>query len=126
NYYKQEFGSPLLRKLVCFERLVSLENICEIKKTSNAIEEKTSVAGRRTVNIDPGYITEAKVVLLTTKDYSHRIYIGSRIFAECTLYFNDGAFKPWPWTYPDYASKEIVDFFCRAREKYRQDARGRE
>lgn len=118
DYYRGEMGSGLKRKLVCFKRLVDKEKMAGIKLNTNRIEDRLSIQGRRTVNIDPGYVTEAKLVLLTTKDYTHRIYIGRGIFAEVTLFFKDGSFRGWPWTYPDYASDELRSYFNKVRELY--------
>ncbi|MGB2600747.1 MAG: DUF4416 family protein [Candidatus Omnitrophota bacterium] len=118
DYYEEEFGKPLKRKLLCFEKPVDMEKIADIKLTTNRIEDSFREDDKRTVNIDPGYITEAKLVLLTTKDYNHRVYLGRRIFAESTLYFQEGTFKPWPWTYPDYGSQPLISYFNEVRALY--------
>jgi hypothetical protein len=126
DYYLEEFGPGLQRRLVCFRNLVALESLPEIKLATNRFEDRSRKDGKRRVNIDPGYLTEAKLVLLTTKDYSHRIYVGKSIFAESTLCFRKGTFVAWPWTYPDYASPEIVSYFNRVRENYMKETRGKE
>ena len=116
DYYYKEFGRPLKRKLICFEEPLSKERVPSVKLATNRIEDRSRVKGKRTVNIDPGYLTDAKLVLLTTKDYIHRLYLGKGIFAESTLFFQDGTFNPWPWTYPDYASRELISFFNEVRK----------
>lgn len=121
EYYREEMGWPLARKLICFRDLVPLDDAHKIKLRTNSIEALLSSAGRRRVNIDPGYLTEAKLVLFTTKDHAHRIYTGDRIFAEITLFFRNGIFRPWPWTYPDYASKPMREYFQAVREIYTTD-----
>lgn len=121
DYYCEEMGSPLKRKLISFNKLVGQDNIAEIKRATNKIENRLSVDGKRVVNIDPGYITEAKLVLLTTKDYTHRVYVGGNIFAESTLFYKDGKFMSWPWTYPDYASEEMISYFEKVRMAYMED-----
>jgi hypothetical protein len=118
DYYSEEFGKPLKRKLLCFKKPVKKEAVSGIKIVTNRIEDRYRKNGRRTVNIDPGYVTEAKLVLMTTKDYTHRVYIGNRIFAESTLFFQDGSFRAWPWTYPDYASADLIAYFNEVRERY--------
>ena len=121
DYYEKEFGTGLKRKLICFMNSVDSEALSKVKLYTNEIEKKLKNNDNRTVNIDPGYITEAKLVLFTTKDYSHRVYIGDKIFAEVTLHFQDNSFRSWPWTYPDYASKELVDYFNKVRSIYMSD-----
>lgn len=121
DYYDEEFGGPLRRKLICFKKLLPIKKVAEIKIKANRIEDLFKVQGKRTVNIDPGYVTEAKLVLLTTKDYTHRVYVGKNIFAESTLFFKDGEFNSWPWTYPDYASSDLKSYFNEIREIYMQD-----
>ena len=121
DYYYEELGKPLKRKFMCFKKLVNKEKIYRIKLKTNKIEDNFRKSGRRIVNIDPGYVAEAKLVLLTTKDYTHRVYIGGQIFAESTLFFQDGTFKAWPWTYPDYASEEAISYFNEIREVYTRD-----
>ncbi len=118
DYYSEEFGKPLKRKLLCFRTPVKRGAASGIKIVTNRIEDRYRKNGRRTVNIDPGYVTEAKLVLMTTKDYTHRVYIGRRIFAESTLYFQEGSFRAWPWTYPDYGSAELISYFNEVRELY--------
>jgi hypothetical protein len=118
DYYTAEFGGPLTRKMLCFKIPVGIEGIAKIKLASNAIEDKLKVDGKRTVNIDPGYVTEAKLALLTTKDYTHRVYIGKNIFAEVTLHFKNGSFRAWPWTYPDYSTPEMIGYFNAVRDIY--------
>jgi len=120
DYYKKEFGENLKRKFVSLKRLVSLEDIFKIKLITDEIEKKISNDGRRLVNIDPGYITESKLVLLTTKDYSHRIYLKKGIYAEITLKFRGGTFGPTENTYPDYKGDGYIKFFNHIRMIYKE------
>ncbi|MCK4657964.1 MAG: DUF4416 family protein [Phycisphaerae bacterium] len=128
DYYEFEMGTGIGRRFVFFEELVSVERLAEIKRLTNDLE--TSICDdvlqphdRRPVNIDPGYMTLSKFVLATTKDYSHRIYVGRGIHAEVTLHYADGVWQPYPWTYPDYAAHTYHEFFESAREKLKQQLR---
>jgi hypothetical protein len=102
TYYSREFGSGLLRQFTAFERLVDPGQLAEIKLLTNSLERDLALDGRRTINLDPGYLSLAKFVLATTKDQGHRIYIGEGIYAEITLHFQHGEWRIAPWTYPDY------------------------
>jgi hypothetical protein len=72
----------------------------------------------RPINIDPGYVHRYKIILATTKDHSHRVYMREGIYAEVTLHWHQNTWTPWPWTYADYQSKEAAAFFLRARTAY--------
>ena len=120
GYYEEEMGRPLKRKFFGFEKCVSMKNIYKAKLRTNLMEKRFSRSGRRTVNIDPGYLDLSKVVLFSTKDYSHRIYLGGGVYAEVTLFYKDKTFNTWPWTYPDYKTKEYIDMFNSMREDYKR------
>ncbi len=121
DYYNKEMGPGIKRKFLSFEKMRRLDGICKIKLLTNAIERKLSLDGRRKVNIDPGYLDLAKVVLFSTKDYTHRLYLGSGIYAEATLFYKDGRYNPWPWTYPDYKSESYLKIFGAIRELYSKE-----
>lgn len=123
EYYKTEMGGTLKRQFLSFDQLFDLDGLGEIKTKTNQIEQKFLDGDNRKINIDPGYVDLAKLVLFSTKDYSHRLYAGNNIFAEVTLYYKDGSFQPWPWTYPDYRTKEYIDIFNSIRDKYRAKAK---
>lgn len=118
NYYKEEMGASLVRRFVSFERLQNPERFVEIKLFCMKIEKKFLVCGKRTINIDPGYITEAKLVLTTTKDFCHRIYLGKGVYAEVTLYYRNGDFCDFPTTYPDYRTHRYKQILSQIRETY--------
>ena len=44
----------------------------------------------------------SRVVLASTKNFYHRIYVGKGVYAEVTLYWKDKEFKKLEWTFPDY------------------------
>ena len=115
DYYEKELGSPLKRNFISFKKPISPEKIAKIKLITNSIEEKLSADKKRRINIDPGYISDAKLVLATTKDYFHRIYLSRGIYAEVTLKWRKGGFEPSEWTYPDYRSKEYIDILNHIR-----------
>jgi hypothetical protein len=123
-YYEPTMGPGLRKRLWAFERLVDPAVLPEIKHHTNALEQalaaETHFPEPRPVNLDPGYLTLAKLVLATTKDQAHRLYLRDGIFAEVTLHFRDGRFQPWPWTYADYRLPEVLAFLAEARAWYRQ------
>jgi hypothetical protein len=118
NYYAREMGIGLLRRMIAFRRLIDPGSLADIKHKTNRIEEKFSEQGKRRINIDPGCLTHERFVLATGKNYTHRIYIGSGIFADLTLVYQKGRFQTLPWTYPDYAKENIRSFLMRVRHKY--------
>lgn len=119
NYYNEEIGSPIFRRFVFFKNLISEEDIADIKIKTNQIEKELSVEGKRKINLDPGYIGLAKLVLATTKDYSHRIYLRRGIYGEVTLIYRGNSFTPHINTYRDYADREYIELFNLARDIYR-------
>jgi hypothetical protein len=48
----------------------------------------------------------------------HRVYLSKGIYADLTLIFQKGSFRPIKWTYPDYADPKIIEFFDGVREQY--------
>lgn len=121
EYYREEMGSRLLRQLVCFKEPIDPASLADIKNRTNAFEKSFAAAGdgsaARRVNIDPGYVTPAKLVLATTKDFSHRVYLRDGIYAEVTLGFAKEGRRNLPWTYPDFASGRYDAFLLAVREK---------
>lgn len=129
GYYDDEMGGGLRRTFFVFERLIDPGDLARIKNFTNSIEEETgirSAAGtRRRVNLDPGYVTEAKVVLASAKDFSHRVYIGGNIYAEVTLRYdkNMRGFVPLEHTYPDFRPDATRALFNTARDLLRDTLR---
>lgn len=120
HYYEKEMGAPLYRKFLFFRKNIDLETVYRYKLRSNEIENMYKCTCGRNINIDPGYMTLSKVCLLTTKNYSHRVYLQKGIYAEVTLYFKKGHWQPYSWTYPDYAGEEIRRIFYEARGRARE------
>lgn len=118
DYYEEEMGSPLFKGLVLFDHLVDPEVLPETKLATNRIEAGLAEDGRRRVNLDPGYLAPARLVLASTKDFAHRLYLGRRVYGELTLRFQGGEFAPLPWTYPDYRDPRTLRFLKEARLWY--------
>jgi hypothetical protein len=86
TYYNKEMGDDLLRQWCAFDNLVVPDVLADMKHRTNEIEESfLNNNGGRKVNIDPGFITLSNLILASTKDFSHRIYIGKGIYAEVTF-----------------------------------------
>jgi hypothetical protein len=121
DYYRDEMGPGLLRQFVAFERLVAAGRLPEIKLTTQKLEASylhVGESGGRCINVDPGYLEASKVVLASTKNAAHRIYLQGGIFAESTLQYRHGSFEPFEHTYPDYRWPETRAFFAAARSVY--------
>lgn len=128
DYYQKEIGRNLKRKFISFKNLIAAEELTDIKLYTNRLEEGFSRSRNkpsRNINLDPGYITSAKLILATTKDYFHRIYLGKGIYVEITLFFRKGGFESFNWTYPDYKTKEYAEIFNHIRSLYLRKRDGR-
>lgn len=118
DYYRAEMGPDLKKLFVSFAVLADPDALPLFKHDTNAIESEWLTKGRRQVNLDPGYITGAKLVLASTKDFAHRVYIGKGIYGDNHLRFVHGAFTVNPWTYPDYKTPAALSFFADVRQSY--------
>jgi len=121
DYYKEETGENILRQFVSIEKLIDPGKLAKVKHQTNKLEQKLAVKLGldlpRPVNLDPGVIEASKLILATTKNYSHRIYIGEKMYAEVTLVFDKGSWCPLPYAYPDYKQQCYFDFFDKVRRR---------
>ena len=119
SYYVDEIGPRILRQFVSFTQLIDPGELADIKHQTNALEQELArslaLPFPRPANLDPGIIEPSKLVLATTKNYSHRIYIGRKMYAEVTLVYDKGLWQPLPYTYPDYRSPQYFEFFSKVR-----------
>jgi len=123
SYYEKEMGPALIKKLIAIHPLIDPDELPSVKTNTNLLEKLFGRSdGTRLVNIDPGYLGLSKVVLATTKDYNHRLYLGNKIYGEVTLHYRaaEKSFMPWEWTYPDYRLPEVIGFFNNIRDIYRE------
>lgn len=127
GYYADEMGEKILKKFITVEKLIRPDKLSAIKLKTNKMEAE--LAGRlasglpRPVNLDPGYIEPSKLVLASTKNFSHRIYIGKKVWAEVTLIYSKGQWKGFEYTFPDHKEDRYYGFFSRVRDKVIQQLR---
>ena len=124
DYYKAQTGSNILKQFASIDKLVDPGELAQIKHKTNQIEQSQAqqlrsagVVWPRPINLDPGIIEPSKLILASTKNYSHRIYIGKGMYAEATLSFHNGKWLPFPYTYPDYQQPAYHEFFNRVRSR---------
>lgn len=115
DHYNKELGSLIYRNFIFFDKIIDPSTLADIKLFTNDIEAVYSQNGKRCVNLDPGYITLAKIVLASTKNYSHRIYLGKGIYAELALLYKNRQFVPMPYTYNDYKDQAYLGMFMKVR-----------
>jgi hypothetical protein len=122
KYYQKEMGAGLKRQFIFFQNQIQPEDIVKIKLNTIQLEKQhLNDSGGRRINLDPGYLDTAKIVLVTTKDFSHRIYLGNGIYGEVTLIFSGRDYQVLPCTFPDFRTVEYLDVFKKAREIYKID-----
>jgi len=125
DYYAKSMGMTLPKRLWAFEKLINPDALPKIKCVTNDWEAAFKVqvckacadgSVERPLNIDPGYIDLGKLILASTKDHAHRVYLSEGIFAETTLMYTQKQWKAMPWTYPDYQSADYQKFLTQCRE----------
>jgi hypothetical protein len=123
DYYASSMGEGIKKCFWAFDRLDNPAALADWKLAANEWEDEYARAAghaeSRPLNIDPGYVTLAKLVLASTKDHAHRIYLRDGIYAEVTLYFKDGLWQHRDWTFPDYRREDYQQFFTAARQLIR-------
>jgi hypothetical protein len=120
EYYVNEAGPNMVRQFMAFENLIDPGRLAAIKHETNRMEQdlakQLDTSYPRPVNFDPGVIEPSKLVLASTKNFAHRIYIGDRMYAEVTLVYNKGKWETFPFTFPDFKSGRYNGFLNNVRE----------
>lgn len=118
SYYSKEMGpeDTLSRFFVVPTKPFPREFLLTTKILSLDWERDFFRGEGRMVNVDVGFITAENFILATTKSYTHRVFLGQKIFADLTYEFKNGHFECLPWTYPDYRDEEKMQFltWCRS------------
>lgn len=119
GYYRDELGPTPCRAFLAFPGLFPTDRVAERKLAANGLEvdvaRRAGGGRKRPVNLDPGYLTLAKLVLASAKNYAHRIHLRDSIYAEVTMQYRAGGFHALPWTFPDFASGRYDGFFRALR-----------
>ncbi len=116
DYYESEMGADLIRRYLSLDKLILPETLVTMKLLSNQWEEDFAINGNRRINLDPGYITGANLILASTKNFYQRVYLSEGIYAEVTMHYCHGDYHKLPWTYPDYFNHK--DVFQQIRRMY--------
>ncbi len=120
SYYEQEMGKGIKRIFYSFKDLIDPSKIVEIKHITWEIEKKLMIDGKRKVNIDPGYMDYFKVVLASFKTGGYKIYLGKGVWADITLWYEKGKFRPLLTAFPDFKENIYEKVFLRIRERYKK------
>lgn len=122
TYYNKEMGAPLYKRFISFKELIEPVQLPDIKILTNAVEKETAETGSRVINIDPGYLSQANVILATTKNYYHRVPLQKGIYAHIEyLIKKKNTLTPLEWTYPDFRSPQYMGFFEKLIILYKQN-----
>lgn len=118
DYYREEMGVDLQRQLISFAKLRSPEELAAAKVRCNEIEETMSSAGKRTVNLDIGYLDHNKIVLASVKGLGQKIYLSQGIYADLVARYGHGRYQPFEWTFPDFKDGRYDFDLAHIRQRY--------
>jgi hypothetical protein len=120
DYYREEMGERLRRTWFCFRELCRPERLVEARHLTGRVEADLAEAGRRRVNLDPGYLDLGKLVLASLKEAPDKIYLGQGVWAHTCLRFRFGGFTAPDHSFPDFRDGRFDAFMLEARELYRR------
>jgi len=115
DYYRN-IAPVLYRTFVSFSGLAGAGGLADWKIFSCGLEKQSGET--RKVNIDPGYVNGSRLVLASTKDHAHRIYLRDGIFAEVTLRYMRKKWVSFDCTFPDFAEGVYDSFLDEARKDW--------
>jgi len=120
DFYQAEMGENLKRIFYSFAELIDPAEIAEIKHLTNQIEAELCPAGQRKINLDPGYLDYFKLVLASFKFGGEKVYLGRGVYADITLWYEKGKFKPFIWGFPDFKTGCYNETLLKIRELYKK------
>lgn len=121
DYYRGEMGGGLSRIWLAFRGLADPSLLTEWKHLCFSVEEAcASPGGKRTVNIDPGYLDYGKLVLASFKEAPDKIYMGRGVWAHTCLRYGHGGFTAPDHSFPDFRDGRFDEFMLEARRRYRR------
>ena len=121
DYYETEMGTGLKRRIVVFDKAkLDASFLIKIKLFSLKLEKRLAKKGccrqRRTVNIDPGFLTKEKFVLLSFKKKPRKLYLGKGVWADLLLLSRGKRLETLPWTFPEFRDKSVQEFLLSVRK----------
>lgn len=124
DYYRDEMGSGVRKWMISATRPQDPAGLADWKLAAGDWEAEFGLLRLgeevRPLNLDPGYISQGKLVLATVKDRDHRIYLRDGIFAEVTLRYLRSGWTENRWTYLDYRRAETKQFADACRRRLRE------
>ena len=118
DYYEEEMGPSLRRRLVSFSRMIPPESLPQVKLACNRIEERLALQGRRTVNLDAGYLDHSKVVLASMKFAGQKIHLGQGVYADLMSRYRQRRYRPLEWAFPDFRDGRYDQDLAGIRDLY--------
>lgn len=122
NYY-EGIAPALDRFFISYPGLYKMSDLPTWKLESCAMEQKSGLGAGRRVNIDPGSIDGARLLLASTKGQAHRVYLRDGIFCEVTLCRRKGRWESFFYTFPDFKSGVYDEWLELVRGDWKRDAR---
>lgn len=123
DYYLQEMGSDLQRRLIAFAELVPPESLRTAKLRCNFIEDGLRSQRGRCVNLDIGYLDHNKIVLASVKYAGQKIHLGDGVYADLVARYKHGRYQPFEWTFPDFRDGRYDGELATIRQLYLQQLR---
>lgn len=123
DYYDAEMGRPLYRRFMAFRDLAAPEGLPEMKLWTNGVELENARDGKRRLNLDPGYLSDANVIIATTKNYYQRVPLTRGIYAHMEYVIKKKRPAILEWTYPDFRTQEYMDFFLHLLHRYKEQSK---
>lgn len=126
SYYHRQMGELHSRYWLSFEGLVDPGVMVSDKRWAMDQEllwAKRGLGVSRPINLDSGLVMRGRLALATTKDFSHRLYLGRGLYGEVTVQFKKGEVIPLPWTYPDIAAGHYDEFLLKVKADFEGDSR---
>lgn len=118
NYY-DDIAPQLDRCFFSYPGLYPMSELPDWKRLAVSLEARTGE--HRRVNIDPGTLDGARLLLASTKGQAHRIYLRDGIFAEVTLCRRKGEWASFFYTFPDFKSDVYYRWLDLVRSDWKKE-----
>lgn len=119
DYYENEMGTPLYRRILAFEALMAPTELVPMKLACNALEEHFAAPdGKRMVNLDAGYLDHNKYLLASAKEAGQKIYLDHGIYADLSGRYRAGKYQPFEWSFPDFRDGRYDAELLAIRQRY--------